>query len=196
MSLTRIALGLILSASLSMQGHCEVPSFAMPQQQSVFRHIDPDDNLLHVQSKFTFPKQIANFKRGETTQYNDEGSDISVGYFNAASGIVTTIYVYPAHGALKDEFAARQAEIIHHHPNAVLISTLAAKTTPQEIDALTATYRYEESFLQKIQLVYSKLLVSRHGNYFVEYRFSCPAIMQTPAKADIISFESQFNWPH
>jgi hypothetical protein len=195
MHFTRSVLALILGASLSSAGHGETPSFALPQLAPVFRHIQPHDALQHVKSGFVFPTQIGNFKREKSTQFDDLGEDISVGYNNLIYGVVATIYVYPAHGALTDEFKARQAEITSHHQNIELLSTSKRKVTPKAVDAFTASYHFNENFMGKTQGVRSELVVAQIGNRFVEYRFSYPVATQTNASVDVINFEATFAWP-
>ena len=195
MHFTRLALALIIGCCLSSVGHGETPSLALPQVAPVFRNNLPHDALQHVKSGFVFPAQIGNFKREKTHQFDELGEDISVGYNNLVYGVVATIYVYPAHGSLADEFKARQAEIASHHQNIDLLLTSKRKITPKALDALTASYRFDEDFLGKTQGVRSELVVAQIGTRFVEYRFSYPVATQANASVDVINFESTFAWP-
>lgn len=173
-----------------------VGSQGSPSATRVFVQATPGAPLVHVSSGFSFPSQIGSFQREQATQYDAAGEDISVGYNNRAIPIAATVYVYPARARpLAEEFASRQAEVMHGHMGAQLLSTATITVTPRQSSALAAVYAFQGQFAGKTQLLRSELLVARLGERFVEYRFTFPDSRQISARTEVDSFERMFDWP-
>jgi hypothetical protein len=167
-----------------------------PAAAGAFTQATPSAPLVHSSSGFSFPSQIGSFQRERATQYDSAGEDISVGYNNPAIPIAATVYVYPARARpLAEEFASRQAEVMHGHIGAQLLSTATAAVTPRQSSALAAAYTFRGLFAGKTQLLRSELLVAQQGERFVEYRFTYPDTEQTSARTEVDSFERTFSWP-
>jgi hypothetical protein len=155
----------------------------------------PSAPWVHRDSGFSFPAEVAGFKRGRAIQYDGSGQDVSVAYDYLDPRIVVTFYVYPLGGlTLDQEFLRRQAEVKTVSPTAKLVSTGTTKVTPQGSPALIGTFSIPDSFIDG-QLAKSLLLVSQRGDRFIEYRISYPAAGGEKADHLAQRFLSDFSWP-
>jgi hypothetical protein len=155
-----------------------------------------DGNIIHVASGFSFPNKIGDFQRVMTRQYDVNGRDVSVGYDDNKPKIAATIYVYPSSGRLLEtEFVVRENEIVAQHQGTKLVDRGIALITPKKVPALMANYEYTDNFAGQVQLLRSRLLVARRGEWNVEYRFTYPAV-QGVSGASLVDFlQNSFVWP-
>jgi hypothetical protein len=58
--------------------------------------IDVAGSYLHKESKMVFPDRFGNLIRTEITQFDQNGTDIGVGYSGKNLPLVITVFVYPA----------------------------------------------------------------------------------------------------
>ncbi len=169
---------------------------AAAQNGQVFSQASPDAPMVHVPSGFSFPAHIGAFERGQVIQYTQEGDDVSVGYDEAQSGIVATLYVYPTHGrSLAEEFSGRQQEVNGSYTKVELISTGKAQVTPKHQPAMLATYLLVAEIKGQPRKLRSELLVAQAGKWFVEYRISYPAENQAAAQPRVNQLKQAFAWP-
>ena len=182
---------------LMVVGLAVLAGYATAQEKgSAFTQASEDAPIVHVLSSFSFPAQIGGFRRGEPTQFNEAGDDVSMAYYEDAALIVVTLYVYPTHGStLADEFIARKNEVSHVHPDAELISSATVAVTPKHVKASSASYAFAGEFAGKERKLRSELLVAQSGKWFVEYRISYPAENQAIAAPKIKKLLQTFAWP-
>lgn len=155
----------------------------------------PSSPWVHRDSGFSFPAEVAGFKRGHAIQYDGTGQDVSAAYNYFDPRIVVTFYVYPLGGlTLDEEFLRRQKEVKTVSPTAKLVSSGTTKVTPQELPALIATFSIPDSFIDG-KLAKSLLLVGQRGDRFIEYRISFPAAGGDAATDLAMRFLAEFSWP-
>lgn len=108
--LAPIAMGLALMTALPAAAQTEVK--------------DPPPTWSHRAAKVDFPERLGAFERGRIFEYNDDGSDASVGYTLDRDGklaAMLTIYVYPANDLGCDgTFTDAQAAITRSYQDAKL----------------------------------------------------------------------------
>ncbi len=169
---------------------------AAAENGKVFSQATPDAPMVHAASGFSFPARIGAFERGQVIQYTQEGDDVSVGYDEAQSGIVATLYVYPTRGrSLGEEFSGRQREVNGSYPTVDLVSTGKAQVTPRHQPAMQAIYLLVAELGGKPRKLRSELLVAQAGKWFVEYRISYPAENQAAAQPKVNQLKQAFAWP-
>ncbi len=156
----------------------------------------PTSPWFHQTSGFAFRDSVAGFQRGEPHQYNEPGTDISVGYNFYDPRIVATVYVYPTDGlTLDEEFARRQEEITTMYPAAKLVTTDKGRITPKKYEIPRAIYAIPRMFKGMDEPMRSILLVGERGKNFVEYRISYPASAGDAADSAAQRFLDEFAWP-
>ncbi len=171
---------------------------AGPVVPDAFTQSSPEAPLVHRASNFSFPSEVACFRRAKVGQNDASGKDVYVTYTtDERCGAVTlTVYVYPANStSLAAEFAARQNEITQWHDGAQPLSTKTIEVTPRNIAALASSYAYEGMRGETSLSLLSDLVVAQGGSNFVEYRFTYPSSAEKLAYAEIRAFERQFVWP-
>ncbi|MEN3749037.1 hypothetical protein TPR58_17820 [Sphingomonas sp. HF-S3] len=108
--LAPFALGLALMTALPAAAQTEVK--------------DPPPTWSHRAAKVDFPQRLGAFERGRVFEYNEDGSDASVGYDLTRDGklaAILTIYVYPANELGCDgTFTDAQAAITRTYKEAKL----------------------------------------------------------------------------
>lgn len=155
----------------------------------------PSSPWVHRDSGFSFPAEVAGFKRGHAIEYDGSGQDVSVAYNYLDPRIIVTFYVYPLGGlTLDEEFLRRQNEVKTVSPSAKLVSTGTTKVSPQGLTALIGTYSIPNSFIDG-KLIKSLLLVGQRGDRFIEYRISFPVAGGDAASDLAQRFLADFSWP-
>jgi len=155
-----------------------------------------DGDMIHIASGFSFPGKIGNFQRVMTRQYDVAGQGVSVGYEVDKPRIAATIYVYPSNGRLiETEFVVRENEIVTLHQDTKLIDRGTGFVGPKKAPALVANYEYTDTFAGKVQLLRSRLLVARRGDWNIEYRFTY-ADSEGVNGASLVDFlQNSLVWP-
>jgi hypothetical protein len=145
----------------------------------------PDGCIRHTFSGFVFPTHVGGFQREQMRQYNQVGSDVSAGY-NAGVLIAATVYVYPAPSqqaaeVLSREYASKKAEVLHGHHGVAVLSEIPVTITQggKKHSGKRAYFGYRDIFARTPQDLKSQLLVCHDGSFFVEYRFTYPAVMRS-----------------
>ena len=155
-----------------------------------------DGNIVHVASGFLFPNKVGDFKRLMARQYDSNGRDVSVGYGCERPQIVATIDLSPSNGRLLDtEFLVRENQIVAQHQGTTLVDRGTALITPNKTPALMANYEYTDSFAGKVQLLRSRFLLARRGDWNVEYRFTYPASEGASGAALADFLQTTYRWP-
>src|SRR5215469_9471969 len=155
-----------------------------------------EGNITHIASGFSFPNKIGQFQRVMTRQYDSAGQGVSVGYEVDKPRIAATIYVYPSNGRLiETEFVVRENEIVTLHQDTKLIDRGAGFVGPKKAPALVANYEYTDTFAGKVQLLRSRLLVARRGDWNIEYRFTYAASDGANGASLVDSLQNGFVWP-
>lgn len=151
----------------------------------------------HELSGMIFPFMVDDFRRDVVQRYNQEGSDVSVGYnlVNSQSRIAATIYVYPAPKLVsvgstsetiaaaraeltKREFETRKREVWIFHPNGRLIedTEISIPIGGTLHSGRMATFEYDDKFGGQVQPVRSYLYIFNFvgGKWALKYRFTYP----------------------
>jgi len=171
---------------------------ADPVVPDAFTQSSPEAPLVHRASNFSFPSEVACFRRENAGQGEASGKDVHVTYTtDERCGAVTlTVYVYPINSiSLAAEFGAREDEIAKWHDGAQPLSSKAIQVTPRNVAALASSYAYEGMRGETSLLLQSELVIAQGGDNFIEYRFTYPASAEKLAYAEIRAFERQFKWP-
>jgi hypothetical protein len=160
-----------------------------------------DARIRHVMSGFVFPMQVGVFQRGQTHEYNQAGSDVSVGYNTVPVPIVATVYVYPAPNqdsadVLTSEYAAKRAEVLHMHQTAAILSESPAAIfqAAKKYVGKQGYFSYRDVFAGTPQNLKSQLLVFRDGPFFIEYRFTYARDQAEQAEKEIEHFIRGWSW--
>jgi len=155
-----------------------------------------DGDMIHIASGFSFPGKIGNFQRVMTRQYDVAGQGVSVGYEVDKPRIAATIYVYPSNGRLiETEFVVRENQIVTLHQDTKLIDRGTGFVGPKKAPALVANYEYTDTFAGKVQLLRSRLLVARRGDWNIEYRFTYAASEGANGASLVDFLQNGFVWP-
>jgi hypothetical protein len=158
--------------------------------------------IRHVLSGFVFPMHIAVFQREQTQEYNQAGSDVSVGYkTDFPVRIVATVYVYPAptqDGAdvLTSEYESKRAEVLQMHQAAAILSEGPATIfqADKKYVGKQCYFSYRDVSSGNSQDLKSRLLVFRDGPLFVEYRFTYLRDRTEQAENEIENFVREWSW--
>jgi len=160
----------------------------------------PDGGVRHTFSGFIFPKSIGDFKRIDTKQYNNEGSDVSAGY-NALSMVVATVYAYPAPvdasaAAFAREWTSKRGEVFQVNQGVTALSDTAATVVQggKEFSGRRALFSFRGNFLGAERELKSQLLVFRDGAVFIEYRITYPLDDAEEAEKQIERFIRDWSW--
>lgn len=155
--------------------------------------IEVPDVYVNAASGMTFPLAVGEFKRSGLFRFDRDERDVSAGYnlLTETSGIVATVYVYPAPPlraggrtaearakACQGELDRRKQEIYSYRPGAVLISEKDV-TLPQGgkvYPGKLATFEFEAPFRGERQALHSELYVFCYvaESWAFEYRFTAP----------------------
>jgi hypothetical protein len=160
----------------------------------------PDGRIRQTFSGFVFPKQLGVFRRDQMHQYNQAGSDVSVGY-NAGVLIAATVYAYPAPSqqsadVLSREYASKRAEVFHGHQEVAVLSESPVTVSQggRKYSGKRAYFAYRDIFAHMPQNLKSQLLVFHDGTVFVEYRFTYPRDHAEQAEQEIERFIRAWSW--
>ncbi|MDB6018895.1 MAG: hypothetical protein JWR19_3384 [Pedosphaera sp.] len=176
---------------------------------------------VHSYSKFSFPKQIEQFRFDHQVNYDSEGKDISVGY-NSSTPIAATVYIYPAaknfsllpapplnqvtESLIAREFELRKSEISKSHPDARLISehSFGIVQDDNHFNGKKATFSMQYKFGSfptdsqselYIFLIEPGTMFLTNDRQYVEYRITYPAALKDQSQREINSFLSELTWP-
>jgi hypothetical protein len=176
---------------ISCQSTREIDQQLIQPQDPPFGFSFNDEGaLVHEQSGAVFPLYLDKFQRGEVHIFNDEGSNISVGYSLIMPAAEATIYIYPTNYSedieitLDEEFDNAESSIKIIHPSAILV--LSFPITMDEnmsTRGAFAFYYYKDVFRDKHHNLGSELVLYKKVDWFIKFRITYPLNRRTVDKA-------------
>lgn len=165
---------------------------------------DAPETWVHRHVAVGFATRIGNFHRQDITEYNDDGSDASVGYDLVRDGrkvATVTIYVFPPYmsGSCEDQYAEVKRGIEQSTAYRDVRLTSESRTASpggrKPRGAFLASYTLKASFAGEDGLLNSDAYVfcPAGGRWLVTYRATSPA--GEDVKAEVETFFHSFRWP-
>ncbi|AJQ94776.1 hypothetical protein [Gynuella sunshinyii] len=198
---------LVMAITLALSGCFGSVTNFQPQQ------INTAGVYTHKKSESSFPEEFEGFTRVSTTRYDEQETEISVGYNHKDLPIALTLYVYPepkvfSFGSpqnvidltrqtlFENEFKKSLRSIILSHENSKLL--VSENYTLQQNghieNGLHAELNYEENFAGKYQLLSSHFYLFHIGKWLFKYRVTYPINLNI--EPQIENFISKFPLHH
>ena len=172
------------------------------------------DTYTHSATGFKFPRSVGKFKRSAITEYNQEKTDVGVGYDNVAAHMAVTVYVYPAppltsigspQAVIDDArnhlctqaWEGIKAEIVQAHPDAELIAleNIGSPSPVYNKVGRKAVFRFSGNLGGQTQPVHSEadLFCYAGGRWLVSYRTTTPEAFDY--RSDLDTLMHSLQWP-
>lgn len=200
-----LILGCLLLASACRTGETPLPKPTT---------LSPAGDFTHSDTHFKFPESVGRFQRGEVTQYDESGKDVSVGYnLDSPDVISATVYVYPGRDVLnlgsdpgvvaaakdsldQQEFEGAKNAILATTPGLALVSEdkSFAISSPTEHLGRRAIFRGQGAIRGTPAVLLTEVDLLGFGDWFIKYRFTYPGESST-APALILDFMNSLEWP-
>lgn len=182
---------------------CVTPPTYSPQSVQVA------GDYKQISSGITFPETVNDFTRVSITKFNEQGTDIGVGYNHFGNQIALTLFVYPAQeimsfGSPKDVIESAEKQlfdntyqrskqgILYAHQNSELVGE--ERYTQEKYGqhaGMHATFKYSEQFAGKFQVVTSHLYLIQIQNELYKYRVTYP--VNSDGESDVSHFIESFD---
>jgi len=157
-----------------------------------------DDSYVHTFTGFTFPSKVGAFTKVKVTPFNAAHSDIEVDYNNDPFTVHLSVYVYPAHGPLKDHFEQCKEAVTTHTPGAKFLEEkpMTLDKSGVKYDGYYALFSFRAKFVDQLdQDLLSQVILFQRGDYYVLFRISYAASDKVNAEAQITDFIDKLAWP-
>lgn len=167
----------------------------------------------HQESGIAFPATIGEFPRGEITQYDAVGQNVSAGYdlIDSQNPVAITVYVslgpkLLSIGSPPDVIATARKhltdgyfdevkrQILKYHPNASAVSDAESSMMfrGQSLYGRIATYKSKELFAHRIQPIVSSAEVYAYGKWIIKFRATYPEATEKAGAESTRAFIKEF----
>ena len=150
-----------------------------------------------------FPLVAAGFERAEMMTYAPGMTDISIGYnlLSPDVQIAATIYFSGKNSGfpnLSDQLLAEKQNIERYHPDAQLIGeeVINLEKNGNSYSANKVSYRFNDKFMRRQQVVYSELILWTHGNKYIKLRSTTPISQKERARDKNMELLRAVNWAY
>lgn len=185
--------------ALFLSGACGAP---IPEEDPVFSNWVIANQ--HEGSGFQFPEELHGFVWRYEQPYDAQGLDTSQQY-EAPSGVVLTVYVYPANGRWEGspeqvaaaEYSEAVTALTRYHQNLVVSGEGSYELLQPDrfsvgyfLDALG-----DREWHGEVRRLRTGLWLFRHGDWFVKFRMSCLSEIGGSAIESAEAFMRDLIWP-
>ena len=150
-----------------------------------------------------FPLVAAGFERAEMMTYAPGMTDISIAYnlISPEVQIAATIYFFSKNSGfpnLSDQLLAEKQNIERYHPDAELIGeeVINLEKNGNSYSANKVSYRFNDKFMRRQQVVYSELTLWNHGNKYIKLRSTTPISQKERARDKNMELLRAVNWAY
>lgn len=181
-------------------GHVETARLLCPQG---FYYTE-DGVLIHTNSGARFEPTMAEFTRGNPVAFDEEGTDVGIGYrwaIDPANGIEATVYVYPTdagratRGLIREHFRQCEADIAAQHG-----SVHELMKNEYMWENLPGGKRFTTMGMYRLgdrpDALVSYLFLLGKNDWFIKYRVTYPASVheRRGVAASVPDFAAAFNY--
>jgi hypothetical protein len=179
-----------------------VSSWLLAPAASAQREVkDPPAIWIHKATGVGFPTTIGEFRRYKIDEYNDDGTDASVGYDlirNERKIGYVTVYIFPPYdpGDCAHQFAGIEDDVRQSYQNVELIAETDAKSpSGRNPGGRLAAFRFDAKFDGSSQRVRSDayLFCPAGGKWLVTYRATW--LNGIDIHAEVTALMQSFAWP-
>lgn len=199
-----------IGKSLVLAGLCLSLLTACPSNGTGFKPLMPGNPagpqlMSNVGEVPGLPNTIGRFERGRVIAYQPGQRNFSVGYDLREPGqeAVSTVYFYTMDGVVPEfqrtlagQFADASASLKQAHSGASLLEQSRDTVTQGgvAIEGLSATYRFEDQFAGRRQMLASEVHVFQIGDHFVKFRCSYPWEQRERVAPQIAELIRRLDW--